>query len=192
MPKDAQSSSSRAPRVKTSKKERRSSKRSTSSSSKTEHDVFSDAKRSEIMSRVRSTGNKTTELRLIEEFKTRGLKGWRRNSKLFGRPDFVFPQLRVAVFADGCFWHGHSCRNVTPKDHAEYWRAKIERNRARDAAATARLESLGYVVVRVWECELKRKNAALLDAKLRAIVDARDLSERHIQKDRASKDERGL
>lgn len=112
------------------------------------NDVFTSSKRSEIMSRVRSTRNKSTELRLIDEFRRRSLVGWRRNSKLFGRPDFVFPKLRIAVFVDGCFWHGHDCRNTKPKDHADYWRAKIERNRLRDAAATERLTALGYLVIR--------------------------------------------
>lgn len=130
------------------------------------NDVFSSSKRSEIMSRVRSTRNKSTELRLIDEFRRRSLVGWRRNSKLFGRPDFVFPKLRIAIFVDGCFWHGHDCRNTTPKDHADYWRAKIERNRLRDAAATEHLTALGYHVIRIWECDFKKVNQEKLDAKL--------------------------
>jgi DNA mismatch endonuclease Vsr len=68
-------------------------------------DVFSRSKRSQIMSRVKSTGNRTTELRLIEVFRKYGFRGWRRKSRIFGRPDFVFPEHRIAVFVDGCFWH---------------------------------------------------------------------------------------
>ena len=123
------------------------------------------------MSRVRSTRNKSTELRLIDEFRRRSLVGWRRNSKLFGRPDFVFPKLRIAVFVDGCFWHGHDCRNTKPKDHADYWRAKIERNRLRDAAATERLTALGYLLMRIWECYFKKGNQEKLDAKLFPIAE---------------------
>ncbi|MGN0930428.1 MAG: very short patch repair endonuclease [Thermoguttaceae bacterium] len=135
------------------------------------NDVFTASKRSEIMSRVRSTRNKSTELRLIDEFRRRSLVGWRRNSKLFGRPDFVFPKLRIAIFVDGCFWHGHDCRNTKPKDHADYWRAKIERNRLRDAAATEHLTALGYQVIRIWECDFKKANQDKLDAKLLPIAE---------------------
>ena len=136
------------------------------------NDVFTASKRSEIMSKVKSTKNKSTELRLIEEFKRLRITGWRRQVKIVGKPDFLFRRLRVAVFADGCFWHGHDCRNTKPKDHADYWRVKIERNRARDLAVTERLEALGYRVVRVWECDFKKANAERLNEKLRPIVEA--------------------
>ncbi len=141
------------------------------------NDVFDASKRSEIMSRVRSTKNATTELRLMEEFKRLKIVGWRRHVKIFGRPDFLFRKLRIAVFVDGCFWHGHDCRNTKPKDHAEYWRVKIERNQARDRAVTARLQELGYKVVRIWECDFKKANAAILQEKLRPIVEAFERSE---------------
>jgi DNA mismatch endonuclease (patch repair protein) len=58
------------------------------------------------MSKICGSGNRGTELRLIEIFKARGITGWRRKYKLPGKPDFVFPKARVAVFVDGCFWHG--------------------------------------------------------------------------------------
>ncbi|MGI6401572.1 MAG: very short patch repair endonuclease [Thermoguttaceae bacterium] len=135
-------------------------------------DVFSAAKRSKIMSKVRSDRNKSTELKLIAEFKRRKIIGWRRKVKLFGRPDFVFPKYRIVVFVDGCFWHGHECRNVTPKDNAEYWRIKRERNQLRDREATEHLTGLGYLVIRIWECELKKSNADKLEAKLKPLLDA--------------------
>ena len=135
-------------------------------------DVFNASERSEIMRRVKSNRNKSTELRLIEEYKKRKIVGWRRNVRLFGHPDFVFPKLRVAVFVDGCFWHGHRCRNTVPKDHADYWRIKIERNQIRDRAATERLTALGYLVIRIWECEFKKANADLLEEKLRPLIEA--------------------
>ena len=118
----------------------------------------------------------------MEEFKRLGVTGWRRQAKLFGKPDFLFPKLRIAVFVDGCFWHGHRCRNTTPKDHADYWRIKIERNQARDRAATEHLEALGYRVVRVWECEFKKANADLLEEKLRPIVDAFRAAQKNARK----------
>ena len=70
-------------------------------------DIFTHEKRSEIMSQVRSKGNKSTELKLISYFKQYGIKGWRRNYSVKGRPDFIFPDKKIAVFVDGCFWHGH-------------------------------------------------------------------------------------
>ncbi|MCA2002953.1 MAG: very short patch repair endonuclease [Chloroflexi bacterium] len=119
-------------------------------------DTFSKKQRSEIMKAVKSKGNKSTEIKLMELFKLRRITGWRRNYKLLGRPDFVFPKQRVALFADGCFWHGHHCRNVHPSDNAEYWRSKINRNKARDKAISKELREKGWKVVRIWECEIKK------------------------------------
>lgn len=69
-------------------------------------DVFTKKKRSQIMAAVRSTGNRTTELRLASILRANGITGWRRHQPLPGKPDFVFRRERLAVFADGCFWHG--------------------------------------------------------------------------------------
>jgi len=69
-------------------------------------DVFTEAKRSEVMSRIRAHGNRGTELALIALFRASGLTGWRRRQPVFGKPDFVFRGSKVAVFVDGCFWHG--------------------------------------------------------------------------------------
>ena len=118
-------------------------------------DVFSIEKRSAIMRKVRSNRNKSTELKLIEIFKTNKIKGWRRNYKLFGKPDLVFPKNRIAIFLDGCFWHGHTCRNTKPKDNEEYWQTKIKRNQHRDILVSQSLEAKNWKVVRIWECELK-------------------------------------
>ena len=117
-------------------------------------DIFSKQKRSEVMRANKRQGNKSTELRLIIIFKKHGIKGWRRGYKLPGSPDFVFLKNRTAVFADGCFWHGHDCRNTTPKANAEYWLKKISENRARDQRVTETLTQKGWHVVRIWECEI--------------------------------------
>jgi DNA mismatch endonuclease Vsr len=69
-------------------------------------DIFSRHKRSQLMSKVRCRGNKATELRLVSIFKKYRITGWRRHLKLPGTPDFAFPKRRLAVFTDGCFWHG--------------------------------------------------------------------------------------
>ena len=119
-------------------------------------DTFSKKQRSAIMRAVKSKGNQSTEGRLIEIFKSQRITGWRRNYRLAGHPDFVFPQKRIALFADGCFWHGHNCRNVVPSDNAEYWKKKIIRNKARDKTITKELTQRGWKVVRIWECNIKK------------------------------------
>jgi len=122
-------------------------------------DTVSKKKRSEIMKANKPKGNKSTELKLIQLFKQLGLKGWRRNYKIAGAiPDFVFLKKRIAIFADGCFWHGHNCRNLKPKQNSEYWQKKIENNRIRDKQINERLERKGWKVIRIWECEIKEKN----------------------------------
>lgn len=90
-------------------------------------DVFDKEKRSSIMQCVRSKGNKSTEIKLIQVFAENGITGWRRNYQVKGHPDFVFPKRKIAVFVDGCFWHGHDCRNTRPSDNQEYWQKKRER-----------------------------------------------------------------
>jgi len=71
------------------------------------------------------------------------------------RPDLLFRRARVAVFVDGCFWHGCPIHYRPPVGNASYWRGKIERNRARDERNTKELEAEGYLVLRFWECEVK-------------------------------------
>ena len=121
-------------------------------------DTVSKEKRSEMMSKIRSKGNSSTELRLIALFREYGITGWRRNSTLTGHPDFVFPSCRLAVFVDGCFWHGCKLctKNRLPKSNRKFWRAKIERNIKRDREVTKQLSSAGYKVVRIRECMLKK------------------------------------
>ncbi len=121
-------------------------------------DTFSTQERSQIMSKVKSKKNKSTELKLIAFFKSRKIIGWRRNSKLFGKPDFVFPALRVAIFVDGCFWHGHTCRNVTPASNKDYWTAKIDRNKKRDLLVSETLKAKNWKLVRIWECTLRKQD----------------------------------
>lgn len=120
-------------------------------------DVFSSEKRSQIMRSVKSKGNKSTELKLIRIFKENKIIGWRRNYKLVGKPDFVFPIDRIAIFVDGCFWHGHDCRNVKPDSNKEYWTKKISSNKIRDKKNTELLSAKNWRVVRLWECDLKKK-----------------------------------
>ena len=132
-------------------------------------DIFDEEKRSEIMSAVRSKWNKSTELKLIEVFRQNGIIGWRRNYKAKGHPDFVFPYRKVAVFVDGCFWHGHDCRNTRPSSNLEYWQKKRERNIQHDKEITGLFEHRGWMVIRIWECELKNKNISILLKKIQPL-----------------------
>lgn len=134
-------------------------------------DVFNTSKRSDIMRRVKSTGNKSTEGKLIHFFQENHITGWRRHYKVIGHPDFVFMREKIAVFVDGCFWHGHNCRNITPADNSEYWAQKQKRNRQHDLDITALFESRGWTVIRVWECELKKKNRTILENKFKNFLD---------------------
>ena len=133
-------------------------------------DVFNKEKRSQIMSLVHSKKNKSTELKLIEIFKQNGIVGWRRNYKGKGHPDFVFLDKKIAIFVDGCFWHGHDCRNTRPADNAEFWHKKRERNMNHDKEITELFERRGWTVIRIWECELKKKNVDKLICKLRGVL----------------------
>lgn len=132
-------------------------------------DVFDTSKRSQIMKKVKSKNNKSTELKLIEIFKENHITGWKRNYPVKGHPDFVFLDKKIAVFVDGCFWHGHDCRNTRPSDNAEYWSKKRERNIRHDKDITSLFEQRGWTVLRIWECELKKKNFDILENKLRII-----------------------
>jgi DNA mismatch endonuclease (patch repair protein) len=119
---------------------------------------FGGLDRSRLMSRVRSFGNKTTEKRMVTLLRRAGLSGWRRHLRIAGRPDFAWPNQRVAVFVDGCFWHGHDCgKNITPRTNAKAWAEKIAGNRARDRRVTRELRATGWAVVRIWECRLKQR-----------------------------------
>jgi len=129
-------------------------------------DVFTPEKRSLVMSRIRGTANKDTELRLMQIFRVAGINGWRRSSKLLGKPDFVFPKLKTAVFVDGCFWHGCPKHATWPKTRAAFWLAKITGNKARDRKVNRLLRAKGWTVIRVWEHELRRRDEARLFRRL--------------------------
>ncbi len=130
-------------------------------------DIFTKEKRSEVMSLIRGSGNKDTELRLISTFKRHGITGWRRRWPLAGKPDFVFPKLKLAVFVDGCFWHGCPLHATNPKSNAEFWATKIAKNQTRDHFVNRTLRSQGWRVVRIWEHELTKKGALRLAGRLR-------------------------
>ena len=104
---------------------------------------------------------------MIEVFKQNGITGWRRNYPVKGHPDFVFLDRKIAVFVDRCFWHGHDCRNTRPAANKEYWQQKREKNIQHDRDVTRNFELRGWTVLRIWECELKKKNENELTKRLK-------------------------
>ena len=145
-------------------------------------DVFSKKKRSEVMARIRSRGNAATELALAKLFRRHKITGWRRHLKLrvtggkrqvtrkarasapspvtrhqslTVRPDFVFRQARLALFVDGCFWHGCSKHGTQPKGNRAFWKKKFARNLARDRLVNRALRRANWNVLRIWEHTLR-------------------------------------
>lgn len=129
-------------------------------------DIFDKSKRSEIMKKVRSKNNK---LKLIQIFKENNIHGWRRNYKVKVHSDFVFLNKKIAIFVDGCFWHGHNFRNTKPKENQEYWDKKRERNMKHDKEITEYFENRGWTVIRIRECELKNINRQIVYEKLKLL-----------------------
>ena len=128
-------------------------------------DIWSKSKRSEVMSRIRGRGNEKTEVRLAKLMRAEGIRGWRRHLPIPGRPDFTFRKQKVAVFVDGCFWHGCPRCFRLPKQNRAFWKAKIEGNRKRDLSVNGRLRRLGWKVIRIRECQLKHSDRVVVRVK---------------------------
>lgn len=121
--------------------------------------------RSRQMGRVRATGNRSTEWQVRAGLIRAGIRGWKMHPQdVIGRPDFWFPDARLALFVDGCFWHG--CRRCGhyPKSNSSFWRAKLDGNRNRDRRHNAALRRLGITVMRIWEHELKDRGSEVVEA----------------------------
>ena len=126
--------------------------------------------RSKAMGAVRGRGNRTTEVRLRSALVRAGVRGWKvRPRGVPGNPDFTFPRKKVAVFVDGCFWHGCTVCGHFPKSNSSFWKAKILRNRQRDRQTNKRLTKEGYRVLRFWEHQLATDLPSVLD-KMRAVL----------------------
>jgi len=146
-------------------------------------DTFSRKKRSAVMAAVRERpsvplGDRLArrveqedgELQLIAIFLAHGTTGWRRNRPLFGKPDFVFPTRKLAVFVDGCFWHGCPLHATQPKTNAAFCRKKLAANRTRDRLVTRSLRARGWSVLRIWQHALRRKHEQRLLVRLHKAV----------------------
>lgn len=122
------------------------------------------------MSNVRSRGNKRTELALVAIFRRHRITGWRRNRSVFGKPDFVFPKHRIAVFVDGCFWHGCPKHSTIPETNRKFWRGKLNRNKKRDRLVNRTLRAAGWKVIRIWQHDLAKKNEMRVVDRIRRYV----------------------
>jgi DNA mismatch endonuclease (patch repair protein) len=156
-------------------------------------DIFTKAKRSEVMSRIRGHGNKDTELALAHLLRAHKISDWRRHvrvavegrkpkverksksgsrhwflvSRLTVRPDFVFFKSHTAIFVDGCFWHGCPKHATKPRNNHAFWKKKLAGNKKRDRLVNRTLRRAGWRVLRIWEHELARKNEARLLSRIR-------------------------
>jgi DNA mismatch endonuclease (patch repair protein) len=135
-------------------------------------DRFTPEQRSAVMRKVPGKDS-SAEMKLRRLLTRMGLRYRLHRKELPGSPDVAMPGRKAAVFVHGCFWHGHDCRRGArmPKANAEYWTAKIARNRARDAAAVTALEAMGWRPLVVWECELK--DEAQVEARVRELLEPR-------------------
>jgi len=121
------------------------------------------------MSSIRGRNNKSTELRLRMALVKAGLKGWVLHPQdVFGKPDVFFVKKKLAIFVDGCFWHWCRVCGHIPKTRSAFWRAKIERNRARASLVKRSLRRESIKVIRIWEHSLV--NTDNIDGLIRIIL----------------------
>lgn len=124
-------------------------------------DTLTSEQRRRCMSSVRSK-NTAIEMQLRRALWKAGLR-YRVNFRLPGKPDIVFPKRKIAVFIDGCFWHGCPIHGSVPKTNANFWEAKIKGNIERDQRITAQLTTDGWLVIRIWEHEIKKCLDAIVE-----------------------------
>ena len=132
-------------------------------------DVLSKDQRHKNMAAIHSANTKP-EMIVRKYLFSRGFRYRLNHPRLPGHPDIVLRKYRTVIFVNGCFWHGHDCRNTRPADHQEYWQKKRERNMKHDKEVTAMFEARGWTVLRIWECELKKKNEDKLLHKLQTLI----------------------
>ena len=135
-------------------------------------DIFDKNKRSEIMAKVRSV-NTTPEIKVRKILHGLGYRFRLYYSHLPGKPDITLPKYKTVIFVNGCFWHGCPyCKRaqIRPKVNQEYWNKKLDRNIERDKENTLALQTMGWKVLIVWECETKKKNTDALIQKFKSFL----------------------
>ena len=119
-------------------------------------DNHTSSARSYNMSHIRSTDTKPEE-QVRKYLFSKGFRYRKNDRKLPGKPDIVLSKYRTVIFVNGCFWHHHNCRYfVWPKSNVQFWREKIDRNEERDRKNIRELQEMGWKVIVIWECELKK------------------------------------
>lgn len=121
------------------------------------YDQLSRSERSIHMAKIRSKGNRSTELFVESVLRQCKITGWKKHpANIVGTPDFFFPKAKLAVFVNGCFWHGcRRCARNIPQNRREFWIAKLEQNRRRDVRVLRQLRRMGIHAVTVWEHALR-------------------------------------
>jgi DNA mismatch endonuclease (patch repair protein) len=138
-------------------------------------DVLTPEQRRLNMSRIRAKNTKP-ETSLRSALHLRGLRFRIHRNDLPGSPDIVFPRHKIAIFIDGCFWHGCPKHGVHPRTNRKFWVDKIEANRKRDRRASRELRKLGWRVIRVWEHDVKRDVSRVLRSIESAVISAEKTS----------------
>ncbi len=118
-------------------------------------DVFDKHKRSEVMSRIPSKNTKL-ELTIRNDLYKAGFRGYRLGVKLPGSPDITFPKAKIAIFVDGCFWHGCPLCYSEPETNAQFWRKKIADNLERDQKVNKNLIGIRWSIIRIWEHSIEK------------------------------------
>jgi DNA mismatch endonuclease, patch repair protein len=119
-------------------------------------DVFTRAKRASVMAAIRPRGNRSTERAFAASLAGRRVRGWKLHSaEVEGRPDFYFREKGIAIFVDGCFWHGCPRCFQAPQQNADFWAQKIGKNRMRDRTVGRLLRRKGIQVIRIWEHDVE-------------------------------------
>lgn len=124
-------------------------------------DTHTSSQRSYNMSKIKRVNTEPEKIFTKMVYES-GLRGYRKDYKIFGRPDLFFLKSKVAVFVDGCFWHKCKKCYKKPKSNSEYWTKKINNNIARDKIVNRTLFEKGIVVVRIWEHEIQAKNTDII------------------------------
>lgn len=123
-------------------------------------DIHTKKQRARNMAAIKGRGNKSTEIAFIKIFHLNRINGWRRYTKrLTGSPDFIFPKYKIAIFTDGCFWHGCPKCYIRPKTNIKFWAKKISDNINRDRLVNKLLRKQGWKVLRFWEHQIKKKSS---------------------------------
>lgn len=117
-------------------------------------DNLTPEQRRKNMQRIRSTGTQAERL-IIGELQNRGLVFSTYDKSIIGKPDIVFCERKIAVFVDSDFWHGNPERFVRPKTNVDYWDKKIAGNKKRDRNVNRQLKKQGWIVMRIWEYDVK-------------------------------------